>query len=78
MTARFTAIVDHGLLRPTVPIEFEEGTTVEVVVVSQATDNQPSNAAQILADLAKLATTSGDPATGRDHDRVLYGSELSK
>jgi hypothetical protein len=78
MTARFTAIVDHGLLRPTVPIEFEEGATVEVVVVYQPAVDQPSNAAQILADLAKLVTTSGDPATGRDHDRIIYGSESGK
>jgi predicted DNA-binding antitoxin AbrB/MazE fold protein len=78
MTARFTAIVDHGLLRPTVPVELEEGATVEVVVVSRPTENGDANPAEILANLAKLAALSGDPTTGREHDRVIYGSELGK
>lgn len=78
MTARFTAIVDHGLLRPTVPVELEEGATVEVVVVSQSSEESISNPAEILASLSKLATTSGDPATGREHDRVIYGAEVGK
>jgi len=78
MTSRFTAVVDHGLLRPTVPVELEEGATVEVVVVSQAAEPIAANPAEVLANLAKLAMTRGDPATGTEHDRVIYGSELRK
>ena len=78
MTARFTAVVDHGLLRPTVPVELEEGATVEVVVVSQPSEDATSNPAEILASLSKLATTNGDPTTGREHDRVIYGAELGR
>ena len=76
MTARFTAVVGHGLLRPVVPIELEEGATVEVVIVSQPAEVAGKDAGDILANLAKLASKSGDPATGMDHDRVIYGAEL--
>jgi predicted DNA-binding antitoxin AbrB/MazE fold protein len=78
MTARFTAIVDHGVLRPTIPVQLEEGATVEVVVVSQPEMPTAANAAAILADLAKLASSHGDPATGIEHDRVIYGAESRK
>ena len=75
MTARFTAIVDHGLLKPTVPVELEEGATVEVVVVSQSSNGPDESPAKILASLAKLASPTGDPQTGLNHDQIIYGSE---
>jgi len=75
MTSRFPAIVDHGVLRPTVPVELEEGATVEVVIVPHPSPSSQRNPAEILARLAKLATSSGDPRTGLDHDQVIYGSE---
>jgi predicted DNA-binding antitoxin AbrB/MazE fold protein len=78
MTARFTAIVDQGLLRPIGPVELEEGATVEVVVVSALTEPAATNPAEILANLAKLASKTGDAATGADHDLVIYGTELRK
>jgi len=78
MTTRFRAIVDHGVLKPTVPVELEEGATVEVLIVSAPSCAPAQNAAKILAALSRLATSSGDPRTGLDHDQVIYGSELSR
>jgi predicted DNA-binding antitoxin AbrB/MazE fold protein len=78
MTDRFTAIVDHGVLRPTTPIALEEGATVEVVIVSAAPNAPAMRPAEILREIASLPTLGGDPTTGRRHDDVLYGLETEE
>jgi predicted DNA-binding antitoxin AbrB/MazE fold protein len=75
MSTRFFAIVDHGVLRPTSQIDLDEGATVEVMILQPELENNHFNAAAELAELAKLANPTGDPATGRNHDAVIYGSE---
>ena len=74
MTLYCTAIYEAGLLRPNVPLNLPEGSRVEVVLLLQApADGSPGNPAAILAEIAKLPTSGGDPSTSREHDQVLYG-----
>jgi len=74
MTTRFTAIFEDGLLRPTEPVSFEEGTEVDVIVVPSATKFNGRRANEILAEIAALPMESGGREfAGRDHDQILYG-----
>ena len=75
MTAHFTAIYEHGLLKPTVPISLDEGSQVEVIIISKSATPDRRTPAEILAEIAALPTAGGDPCTGRDHDKVLYGEQ---
>ena len=75
MTAQFTAIYEHGLFKPTVPISLEEGSQVEVVIISMRVRPDHRTPAEILAEIAALPTAGGDPFTSRDHDQVLYGEQ---
>jgi hypothetical protein len=74
MTTRFTAVVVQGALHPVGPVTLEEGSQVEVVVLSTPAAG-PENAAAILAEIAAMPTQGGDPNTSRDHDRIIYGGE---
>ena len=74
MTTRFTAIFEHGLLRPTEPVFLEEGTEVEVIVGRPLTVPNGRRAAEILAEIAALPMEPGGREfAGRDHDKILYG-----
>ena len=74
MTTRFTAVYEHGLLRPTEPVSLEEGAQVEVVVVEPAAATSGRRAAEILAKIAALPLEpGGHDFAGRDHDQILYG-----
>ena len=74
MTTRFTAIFEDGLLRPTEPVSFEEGTEFDVIVVSSATDSHVQRANDVLAEIAALPLEPGGREfAGRDHDQILYG-----
>lgn len=75
MTTQFTAIVEGGCLRPTVPVELAEGTAVEVFIVAPTAEPQTGSAAEILAGIAALSTDPVDPTTSVRHDEVLYGRE---
>lgn len=75
MTAQFTAIVEDGCLRPTVPLELVEGTAVQVFIVAPLSELQEVSPAQVLARIAELSSDPVDPATSSDHDVVLYGRE---
>ncbi len=73
MTAHFTAIYENGILKPTSPVGLSEGSEVEVIIISKPTEADRRTPAEILAEIAALPTAGGDPFTGRDHDKVLYG-----
>jgi len=74
MTAQFTAIYERGYFKPTIPISLEEGSQVEVVIISKPTTGNHRTPAEILAEIAAMPTAGGDPFTSRDHDQVLYGT----
>lgn len=76
MTARFTAIVEQGQLRPTVPLGLPDGTSVEVVIVAPDQHQSPGQSpAEILAAIAALPSQPTDPLTSARHDEVLYSRE---
>ena len=76
MTTRFTAVYEHGLLRPTDPIALEEGAQLEVIVVRPETEPSGRGAAKILAEIAALPLEPGGrDSAGRDHDQILYGEQ---
>lgn len=75
MTTHCAAIYERGQFRPTQPIGLEEGAQVELVVIRKLPGVMPRSPAEVLAEIAALPTAGGDPATGRDHDKVLYGQQ---
>ena len=73
MTLHCTAVVEGGLLRPTVPIALEEGTHVELIIFQPANGTGRPNPAEVIAAIASLPMEPGGPEfSGRDHDRILY------
>ena len=78
MTTSITAVFEGGLLRPVTPLELAEGTRVELILRSDEPDGKNGRAAaSILAGIAALPTTAGDPRTSQDHDKILYGDEAT-
>ena len=76
MNTSVTAIFEGGAFRPTVPLQLAEGTRVELIILGESNGApKGDSAAQILAAIAALPTGGGDPGTGRDHDRILYGDK---
>jgi len=75
MTAHFTAVVEQGRLRPTMPVELPEGAELEVYVVAPQAIPSGRSPAAILAAIAALPSTPVDSTTSEAHDRVLYGRE---
>ena len=73
MSKTITAIYEHGLLRPTEPLDLEEGTEVAVEVPDRAALSPPVRPADVLSEIAALpAECPGDPQTARRHDEYLY------
>jgi hypothetical protein len=76
MTTQFTAIVEQGLLRPTVPLDLPDGTPVEVRIVAAAQPaKEGQSPAEILAAIAALSPGPADPSTSVRHDEILYSRE---
>ena len=75
MTSQFTAIYEHGRLRPTVPLHLAEGVAVEVFIVAPAAVPQSGSPAEILAGIAALSTEVVDLHTSDHTDDILYGRE---
>ena len=74
MTIHCSAVYEKGVLRPLQPLALDEGVRVKVDVTPAAANGQTP--AEVLAAIAVLPVEGGgDPHTGRDHDRVLYGDK---
>jgi predicted DNA-binding antitoxin AbrB/MazE fold protein len=75
MATRIEAIFEHGVFRPTEPVEIAEGERVQIVV-SPAAPVETSSTASILAEIAALPLEfTGDETMARDHDQILYGHQ---
>jgi predicted DNA-binding antitoxin AbrB/MazE fold protein len=77
MTTSITAVFEAGLLRPTTPLVLAEGARVELIIISAEKNSKQAGraAASILAGIAALPTSGGDPRTSQDHDQILYGEQ---
>ncbi len=76
MTAHFTAVFDGGVLRPTAPVQLNEGQQVEVIVIQPPAAADRREPAEILSEIAALPLEpDGLVFSGRDHDRILYGGD---
>jgi predicted DNA-binding antitoxin AbrB/MazE fold protein len=80
MSERITAVVENGVLRPTVPLGLADGTRVELTLAvadgPRPVPAQTRSPAEILAEIAALPNEcpAPDPNTARDHDHYLYGA----
>jgi predicted DNA-binding antitoxin AbrB/MazE fold protein len=74
MTITAQAIYEQGVLRLTEPILLEEGTCVEVIVITKKTQSVEKTPTEILAKIAAmpLEASNNDEFSGRNHDKVLY------
>lgn len=73
MTISIKAIYEHGVFRPTEPVDWEEGTPVEVSIPGETENRSRRFPGEILAEIAALsagADTTG--FSGEDHDKILY------
>jgi predicted DNA-binding antitoxin AbrB/MazE fold protein len=84
MSQEFHAIYEHGILRPLTPLDLPEAAEV-AITVRLATPNARVSAEELeqqqlalnamFDDVARLPQTPrNDGLSGRDHDRILYGS----
>jgi predicted DNA-binding antitoxin AbrB/MazE fold protein len=71
MSTTLQAVYEKGMLRLTQPIELDEGTHVEVVIIKLSV--APKSPKEILAKIAALPLIGNtQPFSGQDHDKVLY------
>jgi predicted DNA-binding antitoxin AbrB/MazE fold protein len=75
MTTHCTAVYEKGMLRPTVRLPLEEGAEVQVVIIHPGPPADQKSPTELLAEIAALPTSGGDPFTSRDHDCILYGEQ---
>jgi predicted DNA-binding antitoxin AbrB/MazE fold protein len=77
ITISCQAVYANGVLRPLTPPALNEGEEVEVIILSQQRSPPVRTPGEIIAAIAALPVQgSGDPNTGRDHDRYLYGRDM--
>ena len=69
------AVYEHGLLRPVVPLSLADGERVKLFVIPSGAQAGEGSPASILARIAALPREGAtDDFSGRDHDKVLYGT----
>jgi len=76
VTTTIEAVYERGVLRLKEPVALADGTTVEVTI----TTSEPASKtpAEILSAIASLPVEgNGQPFSGRDHDRILYGEKTT-
>ena len=79
MTMSIAAVFENGTFRPTNPVRMAEGTRVELIVLTDENNSTTGNrAAEILAEIAALPTSGGDPSTSNNHDQVLYPEQKAR
>jgi hypothetical protein len=73
MTTAFRAVYEDGVLKPKVPLQLEEHSEVDVLVLSPATrDGDDPTGWKAIDSLIGVATGAPSNVSER-HDDVLYG-----
>jgi len=83
MTTTVKAIYERGALRLIEPIELQDGTRVDVIVITPEPDNGDQvvthSSQDALEDLiAQCAIDTGIPDLAHQHDHYLYGTPKQK
>jgi predicted DNA-binding antitoxin AbrB/MazE fold protein len=74
MTTTIEAVYERGVLRLKEPVALADGTVVEVTITTDVSSGETP--AAILSAIASLPLEgNGEPFSGRDHDKVLYGEK---
>ena len=76
MTVKIHAVYRNGAFLPSSPVPMEDGTEVELTVIS---DSGSPSIADNLEAIAHLPLESpNDGFSGADHDRLLYGENENR
>jgi len=74
MTTTIEAVYERGVLRLKEPVALADGTIVEVTITTSEPPGETP--AEILSAIASLPVEGdGQPFSGRDHDKILYGEK---
>jgi len=74
MTTTIEAVYERGVLRLKEPVALADGTVVEVTITTDVSSGETP--AEILSAIASLPLEGdGQPFSGRDHDKILYGDK---
>jgi predicted DNA-binding antitoxin AbrB/MazE fold protein len=73
MTIR--AVYQNGVLRPLKPLQIAEGTEVDVTVSPPRVAPSPEIVRERLLKIADMPLENGQPFSGEDHDKMLYGEK---
>jgi predicted DNA-binding antitoxin AbrB/MazE fold protein len=72
MTTTIEAVYERGVLRLKEPVALADGTVVEVTITTSEPPGETP--AEILSAIASLPVEgNGQPFSGRDHAKILYG-----
>ncbi|AFZ12470.1 hypothetical protein Cri9333_1580 [Crinalium epipsammum PCC 9333] len=67
------ATYEQGILRLSQPITLEEGSKVQVIIISLDNHSQPKKSLEILQKIAELPLEGKtDSFDGKNHDQILY------
>jgi hypothetical protein len=78
MTTAIRAIYEHGVFKPVAPVRLKEATEVEVLVPTDAADddNDDPTGWKAIDRLIGIADDEGGPTdVSENHDEYLYGSK---
>ncbi|MCI0525393.1 MAG: antitoxin family protein [Acidobacteria bacterium] len=71
MTLQIEAVYEQGVLKPLAPLTLDEGTRVEITLVTQPPSTRTPY--EILSAIAALPLeVEREERAGRDHDHYLY------
>ncbi|MEK6407186.1 MAG: antitoxin family protein [Acidobacteriota bacterium] len=78
MTTTIEAVYERGVLRLKEPVALADGTIVEVTIRTAEPSGENKTPAEILSAIASLPVEGdGQPFSGRDHDKILYGEKTT-
>jgi predicted DNA-binding antitoxin AbrB/MazE fold protein len=78
MTTTIEAVYERGILRLKEPVGLADGTIVEVTITTSELSDENQTPAEILSAIASLPVEgNGQPFSGRDHDKILYGEKTT-
>lgn len=73
MSELLSAVYESGAFHPAIPPQLDEGECVEILVRPRRLLKPQAVAAELAGAAAMPVACPGDPRTGQNHDRTLYG-----